>query len=79
MTTDVTRVIVSTGTTDNAHQPQVHHRDFAEIRAEGETPVAAAGQLVNHLTRALDSALTAWRRDAIQAAIADTQAFIQQP
>ena len=79
MAADPTLVIVSTGSTENANQTQVHHRDFPEIRAEGETPAAAAGQLINHLTRALDSALTAWRRDAIQAAIADAQAFIQQP
>ena len=78
MAADPTRVIVSTGTTGNANQMQVHHRDFPEIRAEGETIPAAAGQLINHLTRALDSALTTWRRDTIQAAIADVQAFVQQ-
>lgn len=78
MATAETRVIVTTGSAGHAAQAQVHHRDFPEIRAEGETAAAAAGQLVNHLTRALDSALTDWRRGAIQQAIADVQEFQKQ-
>jgi hypothetical protein len=31
--------------------------------------------LANHLTRALDSALTDWRRQTLNQAIADVQAF----
>ncbi len=73
MAMDQDRVIVMTGAT--AQATQVHHRDFPEIRGEGETPSAAAENLANHLTRALDSALTNWRRDAIQQAIAEVQAF----
>ena len=65
MTTDLSKVVVTTGATADA--VQVHHRDFPEIRAEGETPKVAAEQLVNHLTRALDTALTNWRRDTINA------------
>ncbi|HEV3168489.1 MAG TPA: hypothetical protein VGZ22_31070 [Isosphaeraceae bacterium] len=76
MATDSSRVIVTTGATANASQ--VHHRDFPEIRAEGETPSAAAQNLANHLVRALDSALTNWRRDTIQQAIADVQAFVDK-
>jgi hypothetical protein len=76
MSTDSSRVIVTTGATANASQ--VHHRDFPEIRAEGETPAVAARNLANHLVRALDSALTKWRRDTIQQAIADVQAFVSQ-
>jgi hypothetical protein len=79
MATAETRVIVTTGSAGQANQAQVHHRDFPEIRAEGENPQAAAGQLVNHLTRALDSALTPWRRETIENAIADVQEFQQQP
>lgn len=73
MATEPSAVIVSTGATANASQ--VHHRDFPEIRAEGENPKAAAGNLVNQLTRALDSALTTWRRDTIQKAIAEVESF----
>jgi hypothetical protein len=73
MATEPDRVIVATGTT--AQSTLVHHRDFPEIRAEGETPAVAATNLANHLTRALDSALTKWRRDAIEQAIADVREF----
>jgi hypothetical protein len=79
MATAETRVIVTTGSAGQANQAVVHHRDFPEIRAEGENPVAAAAQLVNHLTRALDSALTPWRRETIEKAIADVQDFQKQP
>jgi hypothetical protein len=74
METDLSRVIVATGAT--AHTTSVHHRDFPEIRAEGENPVIAASHLANHLTRALDSALTQWRRETIGQAIADVRAFV---
>ncbi len=76
MPTDADRVIVSTGAT--AQATSVHHRDFPEIRGEGESPAAAARALANHLTRALDSALTNWRRDAIQQAITEVEAFAEK-
>ena len=76
MTIDQTRVIVTTGAT--AHSTSVHHRDFPEIRAEGATPLEAGTHLANHLTRALDSALTQWRRETIGQAIADIQAFVAE-
>ncbi len=74
MAIDLSRVIVSTGATANT--TSVHHRDFPEIRSEGETPVTAAAHLVNQLTRTLDSALTQWRRESIDNAIADVRAFV---
>ncbi len=77
MATDQDRVIVTTASTGHANQTQVHHRDFPEIRAEGEDVASAANQLVNHLTRALDSALTTWRRDQIQSAIGEVQSFVR--
>jgi hypothetical protein len=73
MATEQDRVIVTTGST--AQATQIHHRDFPEIRAEGQSPSDAANNLANHLTRALDSALTKWRRDAIEQAIAEVQEF----
>jgi hypothetical protein len=76
MATDEDRVIMTTGAT--AAAIQVHHRDFPEIRAEGESPAVAAQNLANHLTRALDSALTKWRRDSIEQAIAEVHAFAAQ-
>ena len=76
MATEQDRVIVTTGST--AQATQIHHRDFPEIRAEGESPSAAAYNLANHLTRALDSALTKWRRDAIEQAIAEVNEFAKK-
>ncbi|MDR3633510.1 MAG: hypothetical protein P4L84_06720 [Isosphaeraceae bacterium] len=76
MATDLSRVIVTAGVT--ADGSQVYHRDYPEIRAEGETPQIAGSHLVNQLTRALDSALTTWRRETIELAIADVQAFVAQ-
>jgi hypothetical protein len=73
MVTDVSRVIVMSGTTSSS--TRVYHRDFPEIRSDGETAEDAAAHLVNQLVRALDSALTPWRRESIQQAIADVQAF----
>jgi hypothetical protein len=76
MDTELSRVIVTiSGSSSTAC---VHHRDFPEIRAEGGTPKEAASYLINHLTRALDSALIDWRRDRVNEAIADVKAFIDQ-
>jgi hypothetical protein len=76
MASDPSRVIVVTGVT--MHSTSVHHRDFPDIRAEGETPAVAATHLINQLTRALDSALTQWRRGTLEQAIADIQAFVAE-
>jgi hypothetical protein len=76
MEADLSRVIVTTGATANA--TQINHRDFPEIRAEGETPKDAARNLSNQLARALDSALTSWRRETIEQAIADVKAFAER-
>jgi hypothetical protein len=76
MDTDVKRVIVTLSTTSAA--TSVHHRDFSEIRSEAGSPEEAAGHLVNKLVCALDSALTDWRRQSLEQAIADVRAFVDQ-
>ncbi len=76
MDTDPSKVVVTIGV--SASTARVHHRDFPEIHAEGATPKEAASLLVHQLTRALDSALIDWRRDRVNEAIADVQAFIDQ-
>lgn len=76
MDSDANRVVESTGFT--AGTSQVHHRDHAEIRGTGHSVVEAGENLCNQLTRALDSALTHWRREGIERAIADVRAFIEQ-
>ena len=77
---DTSRVIVQQDTSPghSVASTQVYHRDLSEIRASGDSAKTAAEHLVNQLTRALDSALTDWRRDNIQGAIADVKAFIDQ-
>jgi hypothetical protein len=76
MDTALSRVIVTiSGSSSTSF---VHHRDFPEIRAEGPTPQEAAAHLVNKLVCALDSALTDWRRETIDHAIADVKAFVAQ-
>jgi hypothetical protein len=75
MDTDLTRVIVSISGRSTA--ASVHHRDFPEIRAEGDSPEEAAALLANKLTCALDSALTDWRRGTMDQAIADVRAFME--
>ena len=67
------KLVVSQGLT--AQSVQIYHRDFPEIRSEGSTLAEAKVNLANQLTRALDSALTDWRRDLIQKTIAE----IKQP
>jgi hypothetical protein len=76
MDTEPSRVIVTLSASSSA--ACVHPRDFPEIRAEGSSPKEAAAHLINQLTRALDSALTDWRRDRVNEAIADVRAFVEQ-
>jgi hypothetical protein len=75
MDTDLNRVIVTISGQRTA--ACVHHRDFPEIRAEGGSPEEAASHLVNKLACALDSALTDWRRESVDKAIADVRAFME--
>ena len=76
MDTDLNRVIVTISGSSTA--ACVHHRDFPEIRAEAGSPEEAAAHLVNKLACALDSALTDWRRQSVDQAIADVRAFVEQ-
>ena len=76
METDTNRVVVTVRSTATA--ASVHHRDFPEIRADAGSPEEAATLLVNKLVAALDSALTDWRRQTLDKAIADVRAFVKQ-
>jgi hypothetical protein len=77
MATDSTKVIVTTS--GSSTTTCVHHRDFPEIRVEAGSAREAAAHLVNKLAAALDSALTDWRRQTLNQAVADVQAFLDQP
>ncbi len=69
------RVIVGSGLTPGCQC--AHHQDFPEIRADGQSDKDAAQHLTHQLRRALDSALTNWRKQSIEAAIADVEAFLK--
>ena len=75
MDTDQSRVIVTSGAT--ADSSSVHHRDFRRSGPR-EKPPPGGANLANKLTRALDSALTEWRRETLGQAIADIKAFVSQ-
>ncbi|MHB1561918.1 MAG: hypothetical protein ACYC61_31095 [Isosphaeraceae bacterium] len=53
----------------------VHHREFPEVRGEGDSIEDAAAHLAEMLERTLDSAPSDWRRQGIERAIEDVRAF----
>ena len=57
------------------HGSSVHHRDFPEVRGEGNSPEDAAERLAQQLFRTLDSAPSDWRREILNRAIDDVRAF----
>jgi hypothetical protein len=80
MTSNSTEAIVMTE--DHAHGLlhglAVRHRDFPEVRGEGESAADAAARLADILTRTLDSAPSDWRRENIQRALEDIRAFAER-
>lgn len=60
----------------SVHASYVHHREFPEIRGEGESPRIAATRLAEHLVLSLEHAPSAWRRECILRAIEDVRAYI---
>ena len=76
MQTQQDRIIVTMGAT--AHGACVHHHDFPEVRAEGQSPKEAAAHLANKLAASLDTALTEWRRQSITQAITDVKDFVNR-
>ncbi len=71
MSESADKLVVSQGLT--ASSVQIYHREFPEIRSEGPTLDEAKKNLANQLTRALDSALTDWRRDLITKTISEIE------
>ena len=73
MSTVITTIMIEATGDNGSHT--AYHRDFPEIRACGSSTSEAVVQLGHQLTRALDSALTDWRRNTLQAALADAKAY----
>ena len=61
-----------------SHTQVAHHRDFPELRGEGETPEDATARLADLLAQTLDCVPSDWRRDQIQRAIEDVRAFCHE-
>ena len=80
MTSNPSQVIVSTEDhlCASVHSLAVHHRDFPEVRGEGQSTEDAASRLAELLLLSLDNAPSAWRRETIQQAIEDVRAFAGQ-
>jgi hypothetical protein len=57
------------------HMTAVHHRDLPEAEGEGSSPEDAANRLAGLLDRALDGALSEWRRQNLVRVIEDVRAF----
>ena len=77
MISDPSQVISTTG--DYAFRSlravSVYHRNFPEVRGEGNTPEDAAARLAALLSRTLDNVSSDWRRDILERAIEDVRAF----
>jgi hypothetical protein len=79
METDQDRLIVSEGSRDchSVHLTRVHHHDFPDVHAEGETPAIAAAFLAGELIRILDAPPDAASRESAERALDDIRRFIQ--
>jgi hypothetical protein len=54
---------------------RLHQTDYPEIEAEGQTPAAARGRLIELLVQAHDFASEAWRFQPLALALIDARAF----
>jgi hypothetical protein len=54
---------------------RAHQTDYPEIEAEGQTPAAARGGLIELLVQAHDFASEAWRYQPLALALIDVRAF----
>lgn len=79
MGTDSNPIVVTTGVCrqcDSVHTTTVYHRDYPEVRAEGDSPALAATELRGRLGRTLESTVDRWRMEPVREAIADIDAFL---
>jgi len=60
------------------HGAEAYHRDFPEVRGEGDSAEDAAERLADVLAMTLDSAPSRWRREHLERAIEDVRAFVDR-
>lgn len=72
------RLVVSIGQCEcrAVTNARIHHRDYPEMEAVGETTADAATNLGNLLIRALDSVPYGFHRDTLEQAIVDVHEFV---
>ena len=77
MSSDVAQVIVTpvVHSMVAVHGSAVHHREYAEVSGEGDSPGDAARRLADMLARTLDSVPARWHRERLERAIEDVRAF----
>jgi hypothetical protein len=57
---------------------EVHHRDYPEVRARGDSLADAVRHLAHDMTRLSDTAVAAYDRESIDRALADVRRFVAQ-
>ncbi len=75
MAADPTRVQV---VTDQNPQYHANHRNFPDLRADGESPKFAAFNLAEDSKREIEVAPDDFHREPLQQALVDVQAFVAQ-
>lgn len=60
------------------HGAEAYHREFPEVRGEGDSAEDAAARLADVLARTLDSAPSRWMREHLERAIEDVRAFVNR-
>ena len=78
-TSDNSPVILTVGecACSNVMCSLVHHHDFPELHAEGQSSAEAGEHLLHQLERALDSVQSGFRRVEIEKAVEDVKQFIE--
>ena len=77
MTTEPSKVIATAGATPET--VEILHRDFPDLRVDGDSLEDAAANLVQALTLMLNDTEDDQERDALRQAIGEVQAYIEGP
>jgi hypothetical protein len=80
MAPDTKQVIITVeaGACPSLFTACAHHRDFPEVKAEGESPRAAATHLAEELAKELDCTPDSWHQGSLQQALTDLCAYVEQ-
>jgi hypothetical protein len=76
MSGDPEKVVVATCPPPQAYT--AHHGDIPELQSDGESPLAAATNLAQDLTREIDGTADKLHREPAKQALTDVQAYIEK-